>query len=103
MVFVLYLAGLAVLVIVLALGFEFLQRRGAPAAGAPTVVRQEPVVAPGKPAPTPPGAAIAVSPAASTAAPSAAPVSVSVMRGGTVRDIVLIVAVALLALIALGS
>src|SRR5947199_279200 len=35
MVFVLYLAGLAVLIVVLALGLEFIQRRGPPTPAAP--------------------------------------------------------------------
>ena len=100
MVFVLYLAGLAVLIVVLALGLEFVQRRGAPAVSSP--LRQEPVVAPTTPALTPTGGA---SPslsagAASSAAPPPAPI---LARTGAVREIVLIVAVALLALIALGS
>jgi hypothetical protein len=100
MVFVLYLAGLAVLIVVLALGLEFVQRRGAPAVSSP--LRQEPVVAPTTPALIPTGGA---SPslsagAASSAAPPPAPI---VARTGAVREIVLIVAVALLALIALGS
>src|SRR5207248_2857805 len=42
MVFVLYLAGLAVLIVVLALGLEFVQRRGAPAVSSPW--RQAPAV-----------------------------------------------------------
>jgi hypothetical protein len=46
MVFVLYLAGLAVLIVVLALGLEFVQRRGAPGVSSPVLVPQEPVVAP---------------------------------------------------------
>src|SRR5204862_381599 len=54
MVFVLYLAGLAVLIVVLALGLEFVQRRGAPAVSSP--LRQEPVVAPRTPALIPAGA-----------------------------------------------
>src|SRR5947207_9331461 len=96
MVFVLYLAGLAVLIVVLALGLEFVQRRGAPAVSSP--LRQEPVVAPRTPALIPTGGA---SPSlASGAAASAAPI---LARTGAVREIVLIVAVALLALIALGS
>lgn len=103
MVFVLYLAGLAVLIVVLALGFEFLQRRGAPAAGTPTVVRQEPVVAPAKPAPTSPGIAAPAAPTAATPSSATQTAVLSPARSGTVRDIVLIVAVALLALIALGS
>jgi hypothetical protein len=100
MVFVLYLAGLAVLVVVLALGLEFVQRRGAPA-----VTRHEPVVTPATPAsagsaPTPPGATAPVATAPPT---GAATVLLPPARTGAVRDIVLIVAVALLALIALGS
>ena len=100
MVFVLYLAGLAVLIVVLALGLEFVQRRGAPAVSSP--LRQEPVVAPRTPALTPTGGASPslASGAAASAAPPPAPV---VARTGAVREIVLIVAVALLALIALGS
>src|SRR5438874_339277 len=99
MVFVLYLAGLAVLIVVLALGLEFVQRRGAPAVSSP--LRQEPVVAPTTPL-TPTGGASPglASGAASSAAPPPAPV---LARTGAVREIVLIVAVALLALIALGS
>src|SRR5207248_1609037 len=98
MVFVLYLAGLSVLIVVLALGLEFVQRRGAPAVSSP--LRQEPVVAPTTPAVTPTGGA---SPSlASGAAASAAPPPI-LARTGAVREIVLIVAVALLALIALGS
>ncbi len=100
MVFVLYLAGLAVLIVVLALGLEFVQRRGAPAVSSP--LRQEPVVAPRTPALTPTGGASPslASGAASSAAPPPAPI---LARTGAVREIVLIVAVALLALIALGS
>ncbi|TMK09018.1 MAG: hypothetical protein E6G72_12135 [Alphaproteobacteria bacterium] len=100
MVFVLYLAGLAVLIVVLALGLEFVQRRGAPAVSSP--LRQEPVVAPTTPALTPTGGASPslASGAASSAAPPPAPI---LARTGAVREIVLIVAVALLALIALGS
>jgi len=99
MVFVLYLAGLAVLIVVLALGLEFVQRRGAPAVSSPW--RQEPVVAPTTPALTPTGGA---SPSlASGAAFSAPPPAPILARTGAVREIVLIVAVALLALIALGS
>src|SRR5947209_11512156 len=99
MVFVLYLAGLAVLIVVLALGLEFVQRRGAPAVSSP--LRQEPVVAPTTPL-TPTGGASPglASGAASSAAPPPAPI---LARTGAVREIVLIVAVALLALIALGS
>src|SRR5438105_7560336 len=100
MVFVLYLAGLAVLIVVLALGLEFVQRRGAPAVSSP--LRQEPVVAPRTPALIPTGGASPslASGAAASAAPPPAPV---VARTGAVREIVLIVAVARLALIALGS
>src|SRR5438477_10768868 len=100
MVFVLYLAGLAVLIVVLAVGLEFVQRRGAPAVSSP--LRQEPVVAPRTPALIPTGGASPslASGAAASAAPPPAPV---VARTGAVREIVLIVAVALLALIALGS
>jgi len=94
MEFVLYLAGLAVLIVVLALGFEVVQRRGAPA-----LPRQEPSVVPSisgaaaVPTPTP----------ASAASRSAESSLLPAPRGAAVRDIVLIVAVALLALIALGS
>ena len=100
MVFVLYLAGLAVLIIVLALGLEFLQRRGSPPAPASLAGRQEPVVEPATSSGSPP----LVAPPAAVARPvvpdsQARPTA----RGGAVRDIVLIVAVALLALIALGS
>src|SRR5213080_328553 len=100
MVFVLYLAGLAVLIVVLALGLEFVQRRGAPAVSSPW--RQEPVVAPTTPALTPTGGASPslASGSASSAPPAPAPI---LARTGAVREIVLIVAVALLALIALGS
>lgn len=100
MVFVLYLAGLAVLIVVLALGLEFVQRRGAPGVGSPVLVRQEPVVAPTPPVPAQAGGG---SPgiASGTAASAAPPVIMA--RTGAVREIVLIVAVALLALIALGS
>src|SRR5207302_5475006 len=100
MVFVLYLAGLAVLIVVLALGLEFVQRRGALAVSSP--LRQEPVVAPTTPALTPTAGA---SPSlASGAASSAVPPPVPILaRTGAVREIVLIVAVGLLALIALGS
>jgi hypothetical protein len=111
MVFVLYLAGLAVLIIVLALGLELVQRRGAPRVGAATSpARQEPVVTPMKPAPGASPAAtapvVAARPAAET--PLLPPVPPDgqarlAARGGAVRDIVLIVAVALLALIAFGS
>src|SRR5204862_250406 len=99
MVFVLYLAVLAVLIVVFALGLEFVQRRGAPAVSSP--LRQEPVVAPTTPL-TPTGGASPglASGAASSAAPPPAPI---LARTGAVREIVLIVAVALLALIALGS
>jgi hypothetical protein len=113
MVFVLYLAGLAVLIIVLALGLELVQRRGAPRVGAATSpARQEPVVTPMKPAPGASPAAtappvVAARPAgAETPLPSPVPPDSQTRlaaRGGAVRDIVLIVAVALLALIALGS
>jgi hypothetical protein len=100
MVFVLYLAGLAVLIVVLALGLEFVQRRGAPGVSSPVLVRQEPVVAPTQPVPAQAGGG---SPgiASGTAASAASPTIVA--RTGAVREIVLIVAVALLALIALGS
>jgi len=97
MVFVLYLAGLAVLIVVLALGLEFVQRRGAPAVSSP--LRQEPVVAPTTPALIPASPSLSAG-AASSAAPPPAPI---LARTGAVREIVLIVAVALLALIALGS
>src|SRR5256885_11079589 len=93
MVFVLYLAGLAVLIVVLALGLEFVQRRGAPAVSSP--LRQEPVVAPRTPALIPTGGA---SPnLASGAAPPAAP---TLARTRAVLEIVLILAVALFPLIA---
>src|ERR1043166_3641308 len=100
MVFVLYLAGLAVLIVVLARGLEFVQRRGAPGVSSPVLVRQEPVVAPTQPVPAQAGRG---SPgiASGTAASAASPTIVA--RTGAVREIVLIVAVALLALIALGS
>ena len=90
MVFVLYLAGLAVLIVVLALGLEFVQRRGAPAVSSP--LRQEPVVAPTTPL-TPTGGASPslASGAASSTAPPPAPI---LARTGAVREIVLIVAVA---------
>ena len=101
MVFVLYLAGLAVLIVVLALGLEFVQRRGAPGLSLPAAMRQEPVVAPARPALTPTGGA-PPSVVSGTPEPAAPPVPI-MARTGTVRDIVLIVAVALLALIALGS
>src|SRR5215472_1319279 len=106
MVFVLYLAGLAVLIVVLALGFELVQRRGAPAAAASPPARQEPVVLPTTAHATPPAAAPAIVPAAPAVPASSAAVQSPVLspaRSGAVRDIVLIVAVALLALIALGS
>src|ERR1700687_4129273 len=105
MVFVLYLAGLAILIVVLALGLEFIQRRGAPAQLVPAPARQEPRVEQGKP-----GASVAASAAAPPAAPAVAdrPPGTGtqwppVARSGAVRDIILIVAVGLLALIALGS
>jgi hypothetical protein len=100
MVFVLYLAGLAVLIVVLALGLEFVQRRGAPAVSSP--LRQEPVVAPSTPALPPTGGALP-SLSAGAASSAAAPPAPILARTGAVREIVLIVAVALLALIALGS
>jgi len=46
MVFVLYLAGLAVLIVVLALGLELIQRGGAPPAIPPAAPRPVPVVVP---------------------------------------------------------
>jgi hypothetical protein len=99
MVFVLYLAGLAVLIVVLALGLEFIQRRGAPAQPVPAPARQEPRVEPAKP-----GASVAGSaPAPAERPPGAEPQWPPVARSGAVRDIILIVAVGLLALIALGS
>ena len=101
MVFVLYLAGLAVLIVVLALGLEFIQRRGAPAQPVPAPARQEPRVEPGKP-----GASVAASaaaPAVGERPPGTETQSQPVARSGAVRDIILIVAVGLLALIALGS
>src|SRR2546423_4373548 len=96
MFFVLPPAGLAVLIVCPAPGLEFVQRRGAPAVSSP--LRQEPVVAPRTPALIPTGGA---SPSlASRAAASAAPIPARTRAG---REIVLIVAAALLALIALGS
>jgi hypothetical protein len=94
MVFVLYLAGLAVLIVVLALGLEFIQRRGAPTPIASAVARQEPVAAP---------SAVAAPPLVAGAPPVATTQWLPGARGGAVRDIILIVAVGLLALIALGS
>src|SRR5262249_34126300 len=77
-----------------------------PPASMPNVTRQEPVAAPAKPVPPASGAATtSVAPAAPAAVPAPA-VQTTVLppaRSGAVRDIVLIVAVALLALIALGS
>jgi hypothetical protein len=115
MVFVLYLAGLAVLIVALALGLEFVQRRRTLPMGEPGAARAEPRVAPtvasasaatAPPAGTSPAAAMV----SATPAPEAGerrPVAVASapasVRTGAVRDIVLIVAVALLALIALGS
>jgi hypothetical protein len=100
MVFVLYLAGLAVLIVVLALGLEFIQRRGAPVIVAPPPARQEPRVAPntsgGSAVPAPPVAIAAPPPSGDTRWATAT-------RSGAMRDIILIVAVGLLALIALGS
>jgi hypothetical protein len=96
MVFVLYLAGLAVLIVVLALGLELIQRRGAPPAIPPAAPRQEAVVVPGT-------AAAAASPVVAAPPPVATAQWLPAARGGAVRDIILIVAVGLLALIALGS
>src|ERR1700716_2920912 len=100
MVFVLYLAGLAILIVVLALGLEFIQRRGAPAQPVPPPARQEPRVEPSKS-----GASIAAIPVPVVAdrPPGAEAQSQPAARSGAVRDIILIVAVGLLALIALGS
>ena len=107
MVFVLYLAGLAVLIVVLALGFELVQRRGAPAAAMPNPsARQEPLVAPSAASATPAGIAAPPSAPAAPAVPASPAVPTAVLppgRSGAVREVVLIVAVALLALIALGS
>ena len=100
MVFVLYLAGLAVLIVVLALGLEFVQRRGAPGVSAPLLARQEPVVAPTQPVPAQAGGG---SPGVASGAAASAASPTIVARTGAVREIVLIVAVALLTLIALGS
>src|SRR4051794_23671300 len=97
MVFVLYLAGLAVLIVVLALGLEFIQRRGAPTPVAPAATRQEPVVVPST------AGAGAAPPAVAGALPVATAQWLPAARSGAVRDIILIVAVGLLALIALGS
>jgi len=94
MAFVLYLAGLAVLIVVLALGLEFIQRRGGAAPIPPAVTRQEPVVVPAAAGEGVPPPALAA-----TAAAQGLPGT----RSGAVRDIILIVAVGLLALIALGS
>src|SRR5258708_13069994 len=100
MVFVLYLAGLAILIVVLALGLEFIQRRGAPAQPVPAPARQEPRVEPSKS-----GASVAAIPVPVVAdrPPGAEAQSQPPARGGAARDIILIVAVGLLALIALGS
>src|SRR5204863_8982009 len=97
MVFVLYLAGLAVLIVVLALGLEFIQRRGAPTPVAPAATRQEPVVVPST------AGAGAAPPAVAGALPVATAQWLPAVRSAAVRDIILIVAVGLLALIALGS
>src|SRR5258707_9890920 len=100
MVFVLYLAGLAILIVVLALGLEFIQRRGALPQPVPAPARQEPRVEPSKS-----GASVAAIPVPVVAnrPPGAEAQSQPAARGGAVRDIILIVAVGLLALIALGS
>jgi hypothetical protein len=115
MAFVLYLAGLAVLIVVLALGLEFVQRRRLVPSGEPAAIRAEPRVVPSVTGPNPVAAPPASVSAAAAMAPGTAapvvserPVAVGSVprlteRGGTVRDTVLIVAVALLALIALGS
>jgi hypothetical protein len=95
MVFVLYLAGLAVLIVVLALGLEFIQRRGAPTPIASAATRQEPVAAPSTAGAVAAPPLVAGPPPVATRLPGA--------RSGAVRDIILIVAVGLLALIALGS
>jgi len=97
MVFVLYLAGLAVLIVVLALGMEFIQRRSAPTPIASAVARQEPIAAPST------AGAVAAPPLVAGPPPVATTQWLPVARGGAVRDIILIVAVGLLALIALGS
>src|SRR5437899_13035068 len=97
MVFVLYLAGLAVLIVVLALGLEFIQRRGAPTPVAPTATRQEPVVAPST------AGAVAAPPIVAGAPPVATAQWLPAARSRAVRDIILIVAAGLLALIALRS
>src|SRR5204863_7572137 len=96
MVFVLYLAGLAVLIVVLALGLEFIQRRGAPTPVAPAATRQEPVVVPST------AGAGAAPPAVAGALPVATAQWLPAARSGAVRDIILIVAVGLLAVIPLG-
>src|SRR5258705_12222091 len=98
MVFVLYLAGLAVLIVVLALGLEFIQRRGAPTPIASAATRQEPVAAPSTA-----GTAGAVAAPPLVAGPPLVATRLPGARSGAVRDIILIVAVGLLALIALGS
>ncbi|MBV9585414.1 MAG: hypothetical protein JO213_11065 [Alphaproteobacteria bacterium] len=113
MVFVLYLAGLAVLIVVLALGLEFVQRRRTMPMGEPVTGRSEPLVASAAASASPAAASPAIAapaaamvPATAAGADRAQPVSAPwqpAARGGAVRDIVLIVAVALLALIALGS
>jgi hypothetical protein len=97
MVFVLYLAGLAVLIVVLALGLEFIQRRGAPTPVAAAATRQEPVAAPST------AGAVAAPPLVAGPPAVATTQWLPGTRGGAVRDIILIVAVGLLALIALGS
>src|SRR5258707_5807343 len=100
MVFVLYLAGLAILIVVLALGLEFIKRRGAPPQPVPAPVRQDPRVEPSKS-----GASVAAIPVPVVAdrPPGAEAQWQPAARGGAVREIILIVAVGLLALIALGS
>src|SRR5437762_1739586 len=99
MEFVLYLAGLAVLIVVLALGLEFIQRRGAPLQLPTAAIRQEPGLAPSI-------SGGSVTPAAApivAARPPRGETPLLLGRSPAVRDIILIVAVGLLALIALGS
>ena len=106
MLFVLYLAGLALLIVLLALGLDLVQggprRRAAAAAIAGPVGadRREPRVVMGEPVPSGSGGGSAVSAGAADSRPAPPPPAT---RRWPARETAIIVAVTIVALFALGS